>query len=261
MNWNSKDHVDPAEAFVTGAGAGDYAHINSVKYLPASGNILASFRNLSQVMRIATTARDGFQPGDVIWKLGGKLNQFTFNDDPLYYGNCAQHTARLLPNGHLMLFDNGSRLEATGPISSQSADMCANPADPTGPRIARPQTRVTEYALDEQNHTATLVWEFVPPDHRYAAFAGSQQRLPDGDTFIGWSQAQRRDGRWRRAAGGQPGDDRGRRGLEAVGSGWFSYRAHLGSSPDALDPAATVHLTPGRRELHRGQAGRGRLRL
>ena len=36
--------------------------------------------------------------------------------------------------------------------------------------------------------TATRVWQYVPT-HRYSIFAGSTQRLGNGDTFIGWSQS------------------------------------------------------------------------
>ncbi|MGA8248724.1 MAG: aryl-sulfate sulfotransferase [Nocardioides sp.] len=236
FSWDSKDYVDPSEAYVDG-GIGDYAHINSLQYLPNS-DILASFRNLGQVMRIAGPDDPDYSTGHVIWRLGGQRNDFTFVDDP-YGGNCAQHMVRLLPNGHLMLFDNGSRADPTGPIGPQSADMCPDPQNPGGARIARPQTRIAEYDLDEQAHTATLVWQFVPTD-RYAAFAGSQQRLADGDTFVGWAQAN--------DANGQPV-------VEPVASlvsatpeevwalyagGWFSYRAFLGPAPDAVAPTVDV---------------------
>ncbi len=86
FSWNSRTDggVDPSESYVTRSAA-DYAHINSLQYLP-NGDILASFRNLSQVMRIATTAHDGLTPGQVIWRLGGKRNDFTFDDDPASAG-------------------------------------------------------------------------------------------------------------------------------------------------------------------------------
>ena len=236
FSWDSKDHVDPSEAFVDG-GFGDYAHVNSLQSLP-NGDILASFRNLGQVMRIATTAHDDFQPGDVEWRLGGKLNDFTYVDDP-DGGNCAQHMARMLPNGHLMLFDNGSRDDQSGAIGKQSANMCPDPANPGGPRIARPQTRITEYALDEQAHTATLVWSFASPG-RYAAFAGSQQRLADGDTFIGWSQSNDTSGAPITEPVASQVTAAGDEVWELFGSGWFSYRAFMGPSPDAVDPTTTI---------------------
>jgi Arylsulfotransferase (ASST) len=241
FTWNSKDHVDPAEAFVDG-GTGDYAHINALQYLPASGDILASFRNLSQVMLIAGPDDSHHTTGDVIWRLGGQENEFTFLDDP-DGGNCAQHMARLLPNGHLMLFDNGSRSDPTGPLGPQSGNMCPDPANPGGPAIARPQTRITEYKLntsDPNNLRARLVWEYVPTN-RYAAFAGSQQRLADGRTFVGWSQANHADGTPGHAPVASLVSQSGEKERwRLFGGSWFSYRSFIGPAPDADRPEVAI---------------------
>ena len=242
FSWNSRTDgdVDPSESYVTRSAA-DYAHINSLQYLP-NGDILASFRNLSQVMRIATTAHDGFTPGQVIWRLGGKRNDFTF-DDPGFGGNCAQHMARMLPNGHLMVFDNGSREDPlTSPIGGQSATMCPDPANPANDaaRVDRPQTRVVEYALDQATHTATRVWQYVPPT-RYAAFAGSQQRLADGTTFVGWSQSNDTSGNGAvEPVASQVNVAGDAEVWRLFGSNWFTYRAAIGPAPDAVQPKTTI---------------------
>ncbi len=151
--------------------------------------------------------------------------------------------ARMLPNGHLMVFDNGSREDPiSSPIGGQSATMCPDPANPANgaPRVARPQTRVIEYALDEAAHTATRVWQYVPAN-RYAAFAGSQQRLADGTTFVGWSQSNDTSG------GGavEPvASQVNAAGTDEVwrlfGSNWFTYRAAIGPAPDAVHPKTTI---------------------
>ncbi len=242
FRWNSKEHVDPSEAFVSPHG--DYAHINSVKLL-ANDDVLASFRNLGQVMRIATTAHDGFEPGDVLWRLGGKLGDFTFPDDPMG-GPCAQHIARILPGtGHLMLFDNGSRYDGPGGLGGQTAAMCPDPSNPTGPRIARPQTRVTEYALDEQAHTASLVWSYQSPQ-RYSAFAGNHQRLPNGNTFIGWSYAVDATGSGAQQPIASEVTPAGEEIWTASASGWFSYRVFKYPAPDAIAPEIEISgLTDG----------------
>lgn len=239
--WDSKDEVDPSEGYVFGGKGQDYAHINSVQMQP-NGDLLASFRNLGQVMRIATTAHDGFAPGDVVWRMGGKRNEFTFLDDPAG-GFCAQHDARLLPNGHLTLFDNGSRHDAGGPIAPQTADMCPDPAGPGEPRTARPQTRVVEYDLDDQAHTARLVWSYQVAG-RYAPFAGNAQRLPGGDTLVGWSDAENN-------AGPEPAPiasevtPAGDEAWSLAARGWFSYRAVVGAAPDRIAPEIEVDETPG----------------
>ena len=186
FTWNSKDHVLPSDG-VSGS-ANDYAHINSIMIMD-DGDILASFRHLSQVLKIARTAHDGFQQGDVVWRLGGRRSDFSFDidADPSFRGGpCAQHTATELADGHIMVYDDGSW--APGP-------MCIDPADPSGPTIARPQTRVTEYALDTYAHTAIQVWAYEVPG-RFALFAGSARRLQNGTPSSAGPPPGRRSPRW-----------------------------------------------------------------
>ncbi len=231
FTWSSKGHVDPVEGYVLGAQGQDYIHANSVEMQP-NGDLVASFRNTGQVLRIATEAHDGFEPGDVVWRLGGERNEFTFVGDP-FGGFCAQHDARILPDGHLLLFDNGSRRDQTGPVAPQTADMCPDPADPDGERIARPQSRIVEYALDTEAMTATLVWSHVP-EGRYAAFAGNAQRLPDGSVLAGWSRSETADGSVAPIATRVTRDGDEVWSLRA--NGWFSYRAVSSPAPDRIAP-------------------------
>ena len=175
FTWNSGD--DPAIAADTMSASSDYAHINSVVSVE-NGDIIASFRHLSAIYRIATVAHDGFQPGDIIWRLGGRHSDFTFENDRFPGGPCGQHAVSELPNGHLLVFDNGSD------------GLCVDPADPLGPGIARGTTRITEYALDLAAHTATLVWSYDPTD-RYSLFAGSARRMGNGNTLIDWASDTR----------------------------------------------------------------------
>jgi hypothetical protein len=158
FQWNSWDHVDFGESHYAFTG-NDYAHANSI-VVDDDGNWLVSLRGYSQVLKIDRTS------GDVIWRFGGFSNEFTFINDP-YDGTCGQHTASRLPNGNLLIFDNGTGCDAEilGSRSNYS--------------------RVVEYALDEDAKTARLVWSY----HRPGAFArsqGSAQRLANGNTMIGW---------------------------------------------------------------------------
>ena len=186
FSWNSYDHgFRESDAYVTGPPPlVDYMHINSIQITP-DGDFLASFRNLSAVVKIARTAHDGYAEGDVIWQLGGKHNDFTFANDP-FGGPCAQHTAYELPDGNLLLFDDGAKADPT--LGPQTGDFCPDPnaQDPDLTRTARPESRAVEYSLDETTHTATVVWSYDPGDF-YTAFAGSTQRLANGDTLIDWA--------------------------------------------------------------------------
>lgn len=231
FTWSSKGHVDPVESYVLGAQGQDYVHADSVELQP-DGDLVASFRNTGQVLRIATEAHDGFEPGEVVWRLGGERNEFTFVDDP-FGGFCAQHAARILPDGHLLLFDNGSRRDPTGPVAPQTADMCPDPADPDGERIARPQSRIVEYALDTDAMTATLVWSHVP-EGRYAARGGYAQRLPDDSVLAGWSGSETTDGSAAPLATRVTRD--GDEVWALVSDGWSSYRAVSSPAPDRIAP-------------------------
>ena len=69
--WNSAEHMDPAAETTSYAEDPDYAHINSIEVM-ADGDILASFRHLSAVLKIAWRDHDGYHRGDIVWRLGGR---------------------------------------------------------------------------------------------------------------------------------------------------------------------------------------------
>ena len=137
----------------------DYVHGNALD-VDENGNILFSMRHTSNIIKIDRNT------GDIIWILGGKTNQFTFINDhesnsPNYFS--FQHNVSVLSNGNITLFDNG---------------------DQHSPQYSRG----VEYKLDEQNKTATMVWEYRHSPDIYAGSGGSVQRLPNGNTVIGWSR-------------------------------------------------------------------------
>jgi hypothetical protein len=154
FQWNSWDHyaitdadgdIDLTQMTI------DCVHGNAVE-LDYDGNIFISARNMDEVTKISR------ETGEILWRLGGEQNQFTFVNDTLRFS--WQHDARRLPNGHLTVFDNGVDRD---PIFS----------------------RVVEYELDEVNKIATLVWEYRS-EGMYSYYMGNAQRLPDGNTLIGW---------------------------------------------------------------------------
>ena len=161
FQWRSWDYIPIADTYmpVTGS-AFDYIHVNAYD-IDTDGNILASFRNTCDIVKINRIT------GDIIWRMGGKKNQFTFigenpANSPTYFSN--QHTIRRLTNGNFILFDNGN---------------------------LHPQkiSRAVEYQVDQVNKTATLVWEYQHPLGMFAPNRGSAQRLANGNTVIGWGGA------------------------------------------------------------------------
>ncbi|HYJ33710.1 MAG TPA: aryl-sulfate sulfotransferase [Candidatus Binatia bacterium] len=158
FQWRSWDHFQITDMIFhrIDAPVVDYVHGNSIDVDP-EGNFILSSRHMNEVTKISRAT------GEILWRLGGKNNQFRFVNEPIAFSH--QHHVRLLPDGHLTMFDNGN--------------------------FRVPQfSRAVEYAIDETNRTATLAWQYrLTPDVFGVAF-GSVQRLPNGNTLIGWGATQ-----------------------------------------------------------------------
>ncbi|HEY64297.1 MAG TPA: hypothetical protein G4O02_06960 [Caldilineae bacterium] len=125
----------------------DWAHNNTCEVMPdnpsaakdprfRAGNILFSYRSLDIIGVIDR------ESGEIVWAWGpGELD--------------GQHQPTMLPNGHILIYDNGTR---------------------------RGWSRVIE--LDPI--TEQIVWEYTgTPKHSfYSAAISGAQRLPNGNTFI-----------------------------------------------------------------------------
>jgi outer membrane protein assembly factor BamB len=134
----------------------DFDHPNSLQ-IDSRGNYLASYRALGEVDSIDAST------GKVLWTLGGTHSTLRVQGDPEGFFS-AQHYARLLPNGHLLLYDNGWR------HSPQ-------------------ETRAVEYALDLNAGTATMVWQHHHSPAVFTPFMRSAQRLQNGNTVVGFSMS------------------------------------------------------------------------
>ncbi len=154
FEWRTIDHLKMTDAINQDLTQPqiDPFHCNAIEIDP-DGNILVSIRYLCAIIKINVVT------GDIIWQLGGNKNQFNIVDDPIgfYY----QHSIRRLPNGDITLFDNGNF---------------------HSPRFSR----AVEYKLDDVNMTATLVWQYTENERIFGEAMGYVQRLPNGNTFIGW---------------------------------------------------------------------------
>jgi hypothetical protein len=129
-----------------------HSHINSID-VDLDSNLVVSSRNLDEITKIDR------KNGNIIWRLGGKNNQFKFVNDSL--GFSAQHSSSILPNGNLILFDNGL--------------------------FHKPHfSRALEYRLDTTNKTATLVWSYRNSPDIASDIWGNVQRLKNGNTLVAW---------------------------------------------------------------------------
>ena len=155
FQWRSWDHFQITDVWdpnLLTRSVVDYAHGNSIAADP-QGDLIISSRHMSEVTKISRST------GEILWRMGGRKNQFTFVNDPIPISY--QHDAKLLPDGHLTLFDNGN--------------------------YHVPQfSRAVEYAIDEAARTATLVWQYRLQPDVFGRLVGSVQRLPNGNTLICW---------------------------------------------------------------------------
>ena len=185
LTWSSHDAIPFEDCKPTfPPGYSDYAHLNTLQMV--DGHIVASFRGCNSVLRIDP---DDASSHKVVWRLA--LTNLTDEQwDGLGKGPppldiigdaegqiCGQHGSSLLPNGHLILFDNWVSCMRDPWLNTQ---LLARP----GPMYSR----AVEYALDVDNGEAVFL-----RDHslggtrsRRGAIHGHVEALPNGDWLIGW---------------------------------------------------------------------------
>lgn len=146
--WAPSDDADPASP-------ADLDHPNAMTF-DRDGQPIISYRDIDAIIKVDSVSRA------VLWQLGGIRNQFTFVNDPLG-GFSGQHSVRVLPNGDLLMLDNGTEHSPT-------------------------QSRIVEYALNPTAKTATMVWEYIPAPSLFNEFTGTAQRLSNGNTVAGWTK-------------------------------------------------------------------------
>lgn len=98
--------------------------------------------------------------GEVVWALGdgGDFTLEGEHDDPWFAG---AHATTVLEDGHVLTYDNGDGV--------------------------RDYSRVIEYAIDEDERTAQVVWEYpgaLADDPWYTSIWGDVERLANGNTLV-----------------------------------------------------------------------------
>ena len=103
FEWHSLDHVPTASTYKPVPKDGkpwDYFHGNAIEPMPG-GDLLVSARNTSTIYRLARGT------GDVVWRLGGKRDDFGLVAAHPAWRFCFQHDVRRVADGELSVFDNG----------------------------------------------------------------------------------------------------------------------------------------------------------
>lgn len=157
---NQKGYFIPTVAPV------DVIHTNSLEVVDDS--VIISSRHLDAIHKISLI------DGSIIWKLGGNsktkydikvtnlygaFNQFnkTIDFNHLFSG---QHDARILENGHLSVFDNGT--------------------------TANRNPRVLVFDIDEVKKEATIEQVVTGSSQSISTCCGSARQLQDGSWMVNW---------------------------------------------------------------------------
>ena len=139
--WRSWEHLDPETCPITPQDhRAEWTHGNTVAET-AEGHLVVSFRNISTVVMIERAT------GNIIWRLG---------HPPL----AQQHDPRPLPNGNILIFDNGTH------------------------RADHPATFSRVIEVDPR--TNAIVWQYADQSlfEFFSPYISGAQRLANGNTLI-----------------------------------------------------------------------------
>jgi hypothetical protein len=156
--WSPFDHLEitDLDAASLAQPVVNWTHGNAIA-LDDDGNLLISFRNLSEITKIDTGT------GAVMWRFGGARNHFSLvgAGSPPF---ARQHGLRIPRRGELVLLDNLG--DAT-------------------------RSRAERYRLDESTLTAEVVAVYDPGDGVIAQLGGTTQPLGDGHTLVSYGSGGR----------------------------------------------------------------------
>lgn len=151
--WSAFDFLSPTEDVGPRFQMDDWLHANSIRFGPRD-NLLVSFHFLDQVISLAPGL------GSIEWRLGGPGSTFDLGPGVAFSG---QHTATEVSPDRVLLFDNRFAAEGADRVS-----------------------RAMEIVLDRDEDTATLGFEFEPPNGNWSRVISSAYRLDGGNTLVGF---------------------------------------------------------------------------
>ncbi|KAL9090097.1 MAG: hypothetical protein Q9159_002162 [Coniocarpon cinnabarinum] len=181
FQWCSLDHVILDETYtflqqtpdayhnvISGNGSQeepwDYAHINAID-LTATGDFLISLRHTHTIYKVAgPETQSGKTPGDVIWRLGGKMSDFTLDDFAFAWQHDVRSIGTSPTTDDLTLFDN-------------AADDGSNISETSSGKVIH---------VDTTSGTANLTMQYDAPGPLLSSSQGSMQTLSNGNALVGW---------------------------------------------------------------------------
>ena len=155
--WNMFDHIsidgyNPYDASHYNGTYLDWSHTNSIDYDEFEKMIYLSIRNISRIIKI------DYQTGDIIWSIGDP--DFMLEPDfPEEIYNSRQHNAKIINNGNILFFDNGTQ---------------------NSPQLSR----CVEVEIDEDAPSAVVAWEYLLPNSMFTSSNAECDRLDNEHTLI-----------------------------------------------------------------------------
>ncbi len=145
--WHAADHIPDATI--------EHIHGNM-----ALADLDAGVTYLNALLTRAFYAIDR-DSGEIVWTFGEGRDFEMLTDHEWPWVSFA-HAPEIQPDGHVLMYDNGGL-------------------------GGHDESRVVEYALDEEAMTAELVWEYpgeLAEDFWFTQFWGDADRLPNGNTLV-----------------------------------------------------------------------------
>ena len=156
---------------------------------PTDNNLLASLRTTSEIVKINR------QTGEVMWRLGGKENQFTFvgeHAENAPYYTVGQHDIHRLANGNLLYFDNGNISGGGVTPSDRTYSRAVEYPVGRGQQDRHPGVGISPYpghlgplhrfgqTIRQRQHPHRLgLRHATSGNHRHGGSPGGQRRLRD----------------------------------------------------------------------------------
>jgi len=125
----------------------DWTHSNSVLYRDEESAVYLNIRHLDRLVKI------DYPSGEILWSMGKGGD---FGEGLFYHG----HDPQFLPNGNILLYDNGNHRR---PIE---------------------YSRAVEIAFDADQGWAFVIWQWPPQPWFFDTSMGDANRLPNGNILV-----------------------------------------------------------------------------
>ncbi|NCG22154.1 MAG: hypothetical protein GWP91_24320 [Rhodobacterales bacterium] len=159
---NTCDHNQQPSPFSTTVDVYEWAHSNSLIYVPDTDDLYVGGRFVDSLWKVDRAT------GTLEWQLGGPNGDFTDPDGNSLWTSAAD--SRPWSHAHLTdLWDGGALLFDNG--------------DHYSPR----ESGVVEVAWDEASRTAWEVWRYPHPNNAIIPIVGDARRLPEDHVLISWT--------------------------------------------------------------------------